>query len=425
MLNVTKNTGFTNLAEGQMLAIADDMTGALEVGAKFAGEGMAVLVTPELSLQPLSVNPAMRSSGNSVQRSDPAACDAGCGVQILVIDAESRHLAPADAARRVYQLARAAHDRGIRYLYKKTDSTLRGNIGAELAAAMDAYPGVPLVYAPAYPKMGRTVKQGRLYVDGLPLGQSPFAADPLNPAVESHIPTALAAQCRLPAVSISVDALEAVKATAIYVCDGETDAELERAARIFIASKTFSLGAGPAGFAGEIARLVDLPREEPAPWPIIPNVLVINGSLHEISLQQVEHAAMNGLALVKPGAVSKGDLQPGWNILSHRCAAVEPSLKTARRAGRAVLDVLRRVELDALVVFGGDTAYAVIDAIGSPPVQPMGEVFPGVPLGRIAAAALRTRIGERARDLYLVTKAGGFGSVDVLTELRKLLMKAR
>jgi len=58
----------------------------------------------------------------------------------------------------VHGLACAAHERGIRFLYLKTDSTLRGNIGSEISAVLAAFPGSPLVYAPAYPRMGRTVR---------------------------------------------------------------------------------------------------------------------------------------------------------------------------------------------------------------------------------------------------------------------------
>ena len=122
--------------EGQpcVLALADDLTGALETGARFAAAGVPAVVSVELS----------------------TASDA----PVLVIDTETRHLAPADAAARIHELACQARARGVRFIYKKTDSTLRGNIGAELGALCRADPDSPLVYAPAYPAMGRTVRPG-------------------------------------------------------------------------------------------------------------------------------------------------------------------------------------------------------------------------------------------------------------------------
>jgi uncharacterized protein YgbK (DUF1537 family) len=130
----------------RILVLADDLTGALEAGAKFAGQGIRTLVSTELSLR-------------------PKGCDESIGV--LVIDAETRHLPAAEAGQRVWELAHAAGEQGFRYLYKKTDSTLRGNIASELGALAEAFPGSALLYAPAYPRMGRTVKRGMLYVHGV------------------------------------------------------------------------------------------------------------------------------------------------------------------------------------------------------------------------------------------------------------------
>lgn len=104
-----------------VLALADDLTGALEVGAKFAGAGIASLVTTRLAVVPGDV---------------------------LVIDTETRHLPAAEAWRRVFHIASSAR---ASLVYKKTDSTLRGNIGAELEAVTVANPGALLHYAPAYP----------------------------------------------------------------------------------------------------------------------------------------------------------------------------------------------------------------------------------------------------------------------------------
>jgi len=71
------------------------------------------------------------------------------------------------------------------------DSTLRGNVAAELAAVGAAWEGAPVVYLPAYPKLGRTVRDGELRVDGRPVSQTAFASDRWNPVRESHIPTLL------------------------------------------------------------------------------------------------------------------------------------------------------------------------------------------------------------------------------------------
>src|ERR1700761_630405 len=105
-----------------VVVLADDLTGALEAGAKFAAQGIGAAV----ATRPVEANCA-----------------------VLVIDTESRHL-PAEQA---YRAIAALASSGLPVLYKKTDSALRGNIGAELRALAEACPDHPITYIPAYPAL--------------------------------------------------------------------------------------------------------------------------------------------------------------------------------------------------------------------------------------------------------------------------------
>ena len=146
---------------------------------------------------------------------------------VYVADTESRHAEPARAAHLVYELTAAALKQGFTYLYKKTDSALRGNVGAELGAMLsaggdsaagggddavgggddigggDTYGdavgggdtsgecvpsgGATLAFAPAYPKNGRVTIGGVHYIDGTPVGESVFAHDPFTPVKHSEV----------------------------------------------------------------------------------------------------------------------------------------------------------------------------------------------------------------------------------------------
>ena len=129
-----------------LLIIADDFTGALDTGVQFAAYGAATRVMVK-------------------DQVDFASCDA----QVLVVDTETRHLPPEKAYQIVEELTRAACRAGIRYIYKKTDSALRGNIGAELAAVLQASNNRQLPFLPAFPQNGRTTRDGIHYVDGVPV----------------------------------------------------------------------------------------------------------------------------------------------------------------------------------------------------------------------------------------------------------------
>ncbi|HZT31537.1 MAG TPA: four-carbon acid sugar kinase family protein [Bryobacteraceae bacterium] len=358
----------------QILALADDLTGALEIGAKFAARGIRSRVTLGRRL------------------------DFGRALGLLVINTETRHVPPEQAYARVRTLARAARRRGIRRLYKKTDSTLRGHIGWELAALLAAHPRGHVIYAPAYPALGRAVRQGRLYVNGVPVEETEFARDPLNPIHASDIPRVLAAQGAVPVFADSGELAERL-APGIYVCDGESTADVDRVAERLARQPSGWLAAGPAALAEAIAeRLRPGAVARPA-WPVVRTCLIVNGSLHPVSLAQVRYAAERGCA---GGS--------GWDLLPLPEAAGLSGQAYAARLGEAVRAAIQARLPDALVIFGGDTAAAILRALGCTALRPVGELLPGVPLARL----------ER-RALWLISKAGGFGPPDVLCALRNLL----
>ncbi len=371
-----------------MLVLADDLTGALEAGAKCACEGIASIVTTELSL-------ASRPLGDDVT--------------VLAIDTDSRHLSPSDAGRRIRILASLARGLQVPLIYKKTDSTLRGNIGRELEALSAAFDGLPVIYVPAYPQMGRTVVSGRLLLDGRPVSETGFAADALNPIREDHIPTLVGSQSSLPVYSPPLlDAAGGIP-TGIHVCDGTTDQDVLDCARVFLRTPGLRLAAGPAAFAHDIARLADWPRKQAAHLPSIKRCLIVSGSRSEVSVRQIECASARGFRSVVSSAISDDFRAAAWHILKPPAEAPASPKEMARRTGEVVRDVLRRSVPDALLVFGGDTARAVVQALGCPVLHPLGEVVAGVPIAGVGR--------PDAPDLYLIAKAGGFGPPDIIEEL--------
>ena len=150
----------------RLLIIADDFTGALDTGVQFAKNGARVLV---------SLN---RNCDLSSPYSD---------AQVLVLDAETRHLPYEVAGSRIRTIATAAAAAGIRRIMKKTDSALRGNVGAELTALLESSGQKVLHFLPAFPEMGRTTENGIHYVGGIPVNKSVFGRDPFEPVRRSDI----------------------------------------------------------------------------------------------------------------------------------------------------------------------------------------------------------------------------------------------
>ena len=156
----------------RLLIIADDFTGALDTGVQFTARGARTCV---------ATDPAYDFS-----RADAEA-------QVLVLDAETRHLRPEAAYGVVFRAVENALKFGFTYIYKKTDSALRGNVGAELTAVMNAAGADSLAFIPALPKMNRVTRKGVHYIDGVPVAQSVFGQDPFEPVRFSSVKEFVAA----------------------------------------------------------------------------------------------------------------------------------------------------------------------------------------------------------------------------------------
>ncbi|MCL1804509.1 MAG: four-carbon acid sugar kinase family protein [Clostridiales bacterium] len=218
----------------ELLVIADDFTGALDTGVQFGKRGLKTLV----------VKSAYAGSG---------ALDES--VRVLCVDAETRHLSREDAYRAVRRLAAWAAGLGVTYIYKKTDSALRGNIGSELLAAMDGAGADRLMFVPAFPEYGRVTEGGVHYVGGVPVSLSSFAHDPFEPVNNSFVPDIIKTQADVVTTVIRRGGRPDIHGQrGICVFDAATDEDLVDICAALKETGSLSLTAGCAGFAAALAR---------------------------------------------------------------------------------------------------------------------------------------------------------------------------
>lgn len=447
----------------RLLVISDDLTGAMDTGVQFSARGIRTLVTMDLEICITGID---------------------AGVSVLVVDTESRHLPPAIAYERVHRIALAAKNSGVAFVLKKTDSTLRGNIGSELQAVMDAWDSADLMFLPAYPVNGRTTEKGRQYVHGVPLEQTPFAFDPLEPMTGSDIRHIIGRQCAYHAISMpapdvasqdvsSPDAQVGMTAgpnrKTIHIFDSRTQEELLHAVQWLDGRNLLHVTAGCAGLASVMADTLEFdtrsecsesePRTEcseseprsSCPDLVSGRMLTICGSLNAASLAQIAHAASHGFTLVhltpdeklstafgdeglladKAGEINRL-MDTGQNVIlasalgKEEVAACDrlaqdkgisahdlPGIIT-RSMAKVVKAVLRRQDQVLLVIFGGDTAAGIMNLMDMKTLEPCREIQPGIALSKLET-------GSRAA--WLVTKAGGFGEIDILEIIRDSLLK--
>ena len=413
----------------KLAVIADDLTGANDTALQFSKRQMRAFVQIE--------------AGEAPPESD-----------VIVLDTDSRELAPKEAYAKVRSICEAVRESRPACVYKKVDSTLRGSWGAEVAAADDVCAPDLVVIAPAYPALGRVTRKGRHLLGGVPLELTEIARAPKTPVRESHIPSLLArhAPGRRTAVlaAATLHAGEAAVRSAVQgflaegcrwlVCDIEETADFDllvHALRLWAGEgkKKEILWVGSAGLADHIAAFYGWQGgAKPALARREGPILFFAGSVSHTTQQQIRVLKeAGGAALVRLSAeriiedAAAADhyaaavcslLAAGENVLlasAQQDADVAEAVHIGRAhglSGRAVSDrvaelmakIAARLDLAQLAGFvatGGDTAVHICRAIGAQRIEVLAEVEPGVPLGRIEGAA---------EPIYIVTKAGAFGS---------------
>jgi uncharacterized protein YgbK (DUF1537 family) len=327
---------------------------------------------------------------------------------------------------------------------KKIDTALRGQLGAEIDAAMDALGIDEAFVLPAIPEVGRTTEQGRQMIGGVPVDQTAFARDPQNPIHEASVPAAIELTGRRRATSIGLgavrdrDRLAAAIATArsegasVIVCDAQTDADLERGVRVLLGRGRPLLLVGSTGLARALRRVLGTEIGAPARPPVAQRptdtgVLVVAGSAHPSTRAQVERAKARGvLDVVRvelDGRPQETGAAAAQLVGAGRAVALVPPEASAPEGSEAVLAAIRGAALTALAkvrpaglaLIGGETAYHVLEGLGHPPLWLESRPAPLVVRSRLVA-------GPYA-GVPLVTKGGSSGASELLAQIVRTLAR--
>ncbi|MDO4549232.1 MAG: four-carbon acid sugar kinase family protein [Clostridia bacterium] len=405
----------------ELIVIADDFTGALDTSVQFAKRGISTGVVCRRTFEP-----------------DKCAD----GVRVVCIDAETRHLKPDEAYETVFAIAKAAFNSGIRMIYKKVDSTLRGQIGSEIAGALDAAKGENLAFAPAFPATGRTTVDGRQLLNGRPIHESVFAMDPFEPIIRSDIAGIIKSQRSIDTQNVPINQSPVKMTGGVEIYDAATDDDLDRLAGTIV-RRGYRLAAGSAGLAWALGGKM---APDHTVRPVLEKksgFLAVCGSLNPISARQIKTAEQNGfIKLEFPEWLIEGRARenPGeYEALLNEVSMLIGSGKrviltvagcgceacavgdmvaarelVARSIGEFVKEWYLRESDCALVIVGGDTLHAFVKCLGiDAELRPAFELEPGVVLSIIQV---------NAGTIQIVSKAGGFGGDDVYMRIAKAVM---
>lgn len=405
----------------RLAIIADDFTGALDTGIQFAKKGIRIAV--------LSVNI------DGICSVDPA-------VEVIVFDTESRHMGPKEAYGAVFDAVRECIKAGCTHIYKKTDSGLRGNIGAELQAAMDAT-GIPsLHFVPALPKIGRTTENGIHLISGVPVAESIFANDPINPVRHSAVSEIIAETS-----SMSVTLGHSNEGICVY--DARTNEDMKEIGESLTASE-LRLTAGNAGFAEYLSPLIGLESRKHEYHLEGRDLIIVSGSISRISIDQLNRASDEGYSR----RILQGEEKVREDFFASGCGddIIKSALKTCHERKVAIIDggdpkldtlsyeyaekmgiaiktlwipiaknfgglIKRIIELDDsvnILCIGGDSLTEALHALSIDSIVPVDEILQGVVLNRI---------DYRGKAISLMSKSGGFGPEDLVSRLEDIIAK--
>ena len=426
--------------------VADDLTGANDTAVHFARRGW------DTHLQLGDVSDA-----------GPAAA---FSTAALVVTTDARALSDVDAGALTQNAVERLARIGTRHLYLKIDSTMRGSVAAQVDGALRGgklrNTAAFAVVCSAYPIMGRTVENGRVLVHGSPLEQSPAGQDPVTPVKtgelarllphSSHVdvPTPGDADDRARTLASALKSqaeLDSRELTPVVLTvDAATAADLATIAQAIDSLGDMVIPVGSAGLALAMADVWGKALAQALPSPALAagRILVLITSQNQVARQQGEHLAqsLDGqdalvlhpslAAVLDPDALRLWSAEhvPSGSNLPGVVAVIAPKERAGNSRPRAGVaetiasnlaeltsQLLEEGNFEALVVVGGDGARALLSKLGATGMRILDQISDGVPFGRI--------VGGPTADLPIITKAGGFGSPDVLTSVVDLLRSRR
>lgn len=390
----------------KILLIADDYTGANDTGIKIAERGYEV----EVSLKT-----------DEVIESD-----------ICVIDTESRNISGNDSRKIINKTLNSINNLdNYLFIYKKVDSTLRGNIKEECEEIIKYYKPEIVIFNPAYPVLGRKIIDGIHFVNDLRLKETEFASDPEKPVEEDDIRKIFdTTSCHhtLEEVRNGLTIEEGVN-----TFDTELDSDLAEIAKKCLDLNKKILYIGSAGLCD--ALFDELIIKDPA--------LAIVGSVSKENEMIVDYCAKMGVKVLeltlKDFVEDKYEntlktaletLDAGEDLLittSKNRKSYDESKLYLENKGlnqdeefRNLIEVLVeeiviKSKLSGLFITGGTTAFNALKALKASGTVLLRELEPGIIISEIKGLE---------SELLMVSKAGAFGNertiYNSLAEIRKV-----
>lgn len=421
----------------RLAVIADDITGASDCGGQLIHYGLDVSVILKNNF---------KSLGNR---------------DAVIFNTDSRSISENEAYEKVKDICERVKEESFDVVYKKIDSTMRGNIGQEINAVYDVFHPDFVFIAPAFPKTGRQVIDGIHFLNGKQLHETEVAKDPKTPVTDSQIARLIQKQAKREVGHLSykdlekgyesvLNCLENFKLNNIkYITvDSVNESHLECLASMVNKTNFSIIWVGSAGLMNYLPQAYGLERKSSVASvpPTGEPVLLVVGSVSAIGRKQLEQLLLDpsvvGLEMkstevildnegrtqelnrLKKEAVEAFSQKKNIALFSSNEVieaqkigqengynTIQVSNIIAKLLGELSLELINYLDIQYLFLTGGDTAYQVLEQLQTNEFHLFDEVEPGIPVGII----------NSRKEIYAVTKAGNFGTkLAMINALRKL-----
>ena len=412
--------------------IADDFTGATDLANNLVRSGMRVVQTIGVPSEPITAE-----------------------VDAVVVALKSRTIAPAEAIAQSLGALRWLQAHGAQQIYFKYcstfDSTAQGNIGPVTEALMDTLQTDFTIATPAFPDNGRTVFKGHLFVGDMLLNESGMQNHPLTPMRDANLVRVMQAQtqrkvglipfhvvaCGVQTIDQQIAQLKA-RGIGIAIADAVSNEDLMRLGVALKGMPLITAGSGVAIGLPQNFGIAPSPSASVLPPPHGLRA-VVSGSCSLATNAQVAHfiqtgghaMALNPLQVIADAADGKdvvamalawaAPLLSSGPVLVYSTATPGAVKAVQARMGVVAAGTLMEQALSQisrglvdlgvrqLIVAGGETSGACVQALGISQMQIGPQIDPGVPWCFARTQAAR-------EGLHLALKSGNFGTVDFFTK---------
>ncbi|WP_058308562.1 four-carbon acid sugar kinase family protein [Gracilibacillus massiliensis] len=415
--------------------IADDLTGACDTGVQFVDYGLDV---------------ALAVQSETLDANKDA----------IIFNSDSRAMKSEQAYEEVRDICKRIKNCAFDIVYKKIDSTMRGNVGSELNAIDDIFQPDFIFITPAHPNNGRTVKNRIHYLHGTKLSETEVANDPKTPVNEADISEIIKQSSGKRVKHLSYRDLrkgeeyllpllsewKQQKISYITV-DAVSESDLKLLMDVVHLSYS-SILCGSAGLINYLPQALGYDksqqREEILPKPS--PMLFVVGSISKVGRLQLDNllsqtevvgVEMDAMKMLASGIVKAQEIETiqsnvqsaikngksvalysSANLAATKAVAIEKGITVIEVSdlisdclGEIAVSTIKSLNIQHLFLTGGDTAQQVFAKLEINEYQLIGELELGVPIGKIA----------KTDEIITITKAGSFGTLEVMTNAFKIL----